>query len=264
VKYLLAPANWRKVAKKISRAPLVILYLDYDGTLTPIRKHPRLARLSAQTKKILRSLSQSKRVKICIISGRSLAEIKKMVGLKNLTYVGNHGLEIEWDGRLVTLPGAGRIKIRLEQTCRRLTPLSRKYTGFWVENKGLTASMHYRLVNRKRIRSLEKEVRQQLKKHLTGFRLTSGKKVWEIRPRTNRDKGWAVRFLSGKFRAKEKLQIYIGDDTTDLDAMKVVNRTGGISVFVGNLERESNSFYNINSPEEVRLFLQRITGVVRK
>ncbi|MCI0531534.1 MAG: trehalose-phosphatase, partial [candidate division Zixibacteria bacterium] len=195
--YLLAPGNWRKVAKKISGAPLVILYLDYDGTLTPIRKHPRLARLSAKTKKTLRSLSQSKRVKICIVSGRSLAEIKKMVGLKNLTYVGNHGLEIEWDGRLVTLPDAGKIKIRLKLICRRLTPLSRKYAGFWVENKGLSASLHYRLVKNSRVPGLEKEVRRLSKKHMTGFRLTSGKKVWEIRPRTNRDKGWAVKFLSG-------------------------------------------------------------------
>ena len=261
MKYLLAPGNWQKIAKKISRAPLVILYLDYDGTLTPIRRHPRLARLSTQTKKILRSLSQSKRVKICIVSGRSLAEIKKMVGLKNLTYVGNHGLEIEWDGRLVTLPDAGKIKIRLKQTCRKLTPLSKHYPGFWVENKGLTASLHYRLVNRKRIRSLEKEVRQQLKKHLTGFRLTSGKKVWEIRPRTNRDKGWAVKFLSGKFRAINKLQIYIGDDTTDLDAMKVVNKMGGISVLVGNTRTNLKNIYRVKSSGEVSTFLKNI-GVI--
>ena len=71
------------------------LFLDYDGTLTPIVQRPQDAVLPTEARELLKDLSKSDRCEMAIISGRALSDIKKLVGLKNITYVGNHGMEIE-------------------------------------------------------------------------------------------------------------------------------------------------------------------------
>jgi len=265
VRHLLAKTNWRNAARRIKKAKLVILFLDYDGTLAPIRRLPHLARISSPAKRLLRRLFKNSKIEICIISGRSLAEIKRMVGLKNLLYVGNHGLEIGEKNGINTLPQASRIKRRIKSICGRLKMFSKQFPGFWVENKGLTASLHYRLVSPSLTKILTKELTVWLKNQIPDLGVTAGKKVWEIRPRTKRNKGWAVQYISRLFPGQEKLKIYAGDDRTDWDAFKKIIQRQGIAIQVGknNNEGHKNYFY-LKSPGELTLFMEKLAALLRK
>lgn len=80
---------------QIKKAQQILLFLDYDGTLTPIAAKPGMAQLSAQAREVLARISGRSSFQLAIISGRSLAELKALVGLENIAYAGNHGLEIE-------------------------------------------------------------------------------------------------------------------------------------------------------------------------
>jgi len=265
VRHLLAKTNWRNAARRIKKAKLVILFLDYDGTLAPIRRLPHLARMSSPARRLLRRLIKNSKIEICIISGRSLAEIKRMVGLKNLLYVGNHGLEIEEKNSINTPPHASDIKRRIKSICGSLKMFSRRFPGFWVENKGLTASLHYRLVPPSLTKNLTKELSAWLKNQVSDLRVTAGKKVWEIRPRTKRNKGWAVEYVNRRYGAPQKLGIYAGDDRTDWDAFKKIIRRRGIAIQVGknNNERCENCFY-LKSPSELTLFMEKLAALLRR
>ena len=242
----------------------MILFLDYDGTLTPIRKLPHLARLSSPAKRLLRGLSKNRKIEICIVSGRSLAEIKRMVGLKNLLYVGNHGLEIEERNDVNTLPQASRIKWRIKSICGRLKMFSRRFPGFWVENKGLTVSLHYRLVPPSLTKKLTKELSAWLKNQVSDLRVTAGKKVWEIRPRTKRNKGWAVEYITRGYSAPQKLGIYAGDDSTDWDAFNIIIKRRGIAIQVGTNGTICKNCFYLKSPGEVILFMEKLFTMLKR
>ena len=85
----------KDIVKKIKRAKGIIFFLDYDGTLTPIRKKPSLARIEKDTKALLKKLQAEPWAEIFIISGRSLKNVKNLIGLKSIHYIGNHGMELD-------------------------------------------------------------------------------------------------------------------------------------------------------------------------
>ena len=84
----------REISNKTRNTDYILLCLDYDGTLVPICKNPSLAKLSLETKELLTDLSQNPCISMNIISGRPLNEIKKLIGIENILYAGNHGFEI--------------------------------------------------------------------------------------------------------------------------------------------------------------------------
>ncbi len=258
MKYLLAKGYWPEIKNKIKIAAKVLLFLDYDGTLTPIRKHPGLARLSANARRILRKLSVKEKMQICIISGRSLAEIRNLVGLKNIIYIGNHGLELNLDCKLQTIPDALKIENRIGKLCRGLKHFNKRFPGFWVENKGLTASLHYRLVPNPLLPELKSELETWLKLRAREFKITAGKKVLEIKPRVNRDKAWAVKYLRSRLRGKDSLTIYMGDDTTDQKALSYAASVKGLAIQIGKCNLYNHSFYYLKRPGETIIFLKRL------
>ncbi|OGC76021.1 MAG: trehalose-phosphatase [candidate division Zixibacteria bacterium RBG_16_50_21] len=263
MKYLLSQRNWTGVVKKITKARQVLLFLDYDGTLTPIKPHPSLAKLSFRTKSILRELSHFPGISICIISGRPLEEIRRVVGLTGITYVGNHGIEIGMGRRRVSIPRASQTRRSLSYLYDRLGPLGRNFPGFWVENKGFTASLHYRQVPGQEVKELLQEIESVLTPLSGKFVVTAGKKVWEIRPKINRDKAWAVKFLSRQSKSVSRLLIYLGDDFTDHKALFKVQHNGGIAIKVGRGSSDINGVYHLKSPREVLSFLTKLAGLIR-
>jgi len=182
------------------------LLFDVDGTLAPIAATPNLARVPDETKVELARLSDSYLLVACI-SGRPGAEAAAMVGVEDIRYVGNHGLEL--DERAPEL--AGRIA------------RFRDAVGLPVEDKGLSLSYHYRSAED------EKEARAELeavaeRARAEGLDPRWGRKVLEIRPSVEADKGTAVVSLLDGVRAR--LALYAGDDTTDLDAFAGLARAG--------------------------------------
>src|SRR3989338_5019146 len=207
------------------------LMLDYDGTLTPLRKHPKLARLSPNRKSFLRQLASRSGTKLAIISGRKLSSVKRMVGLRNIIYIGNHGFEIEAGGRRWIHPAAKGFMSLLKKAKRTLKN-KLPYQGMFVEDKGLTVSVHYRALTKKVFPAFNKLFSRVVKPWLGRIKITHGKKVFEIRPPVDWNKGKAVKWVINALKLKDYQPIYIGDDVTDEDAFRAL-KSKGITLHVG-------------------------------
>lgn len=254
---------WPKIQARLKRAEQILLLCDYDGTLTPIVSRPQDAVLSPKMKRLLAKLTRSPKLTLGIMSGRSLAQIKQLVGLKKIIYAGNHGLEIDCVGTRFIHPEAARSRSLLAQLGQRLKEQLDAIPGVIVENKGLTLSVHYRRVASHNLSQLKKLFAEVIRpfKVAQKVKLTTGKKVWEIRPPVAWDKGQAVRWIikkcAEKLREKQTLlPIYLGDDATDEDAFKAL-RDHGIAIRVGR-PRPTQARYFLRNITEVEDFLQRL------
>ncbi len=138
---------WDEVAHRLKSANHILLLSDYDGTLTPIVDKPELAVLPQEIKKLLRKLAKNRRYTVGIISGRALADLKSKVDLEGIIYAGNHGLEIEGFGSSFLEPIAEEMRPFLKMLNQALSATLRGIKGAFVEDKGLTVSVHYRLVD---------------------------------------------------------------------------------------------------------------------
>ena len=258
MKYLLAKASIQNIENRLSKVQRVFLFLDYDGTLTSIRKAPDLALLSSSVREVLRKLSSLSGVILTIISGRALNEIQKQVNLDGLNYVGNHGLEMKAGFYQDEIPQSNKIRKRMVSFSREIEKRTREIPGILIENKGLTLSIHYRLAKRNCLGKLKEIASSILSPFAKDYNLRGGKKVLEIVPAARRDKGWAVKRISHLFKSKLKsdaLYFYFGDDLTDEDGFGQTNLNKGYSVLVGGNKTCSKAHYYLQSPKEVRLFL---------
>ena len=246
---------------QIKKAQQVLLFLDYDGTLTPIAPKPGMAQLSAGAKEILARISRHSRFQLTIISGRSLAELKALVGLENIAYAGNHGLEIESPQGSFIHPAARQFQPLLREVGKKLREKLAGINGILIEDKGLTLSVHYRLVKETeltRVRQLFCEAIEcrEMKDRL---KVTEGKRVLEVRPPVEWDKGKAIQWLLDIYGMQRSLPIFAGDDVTDEDGFKVLRRVGGISIFVGKDKASSAADYYLNSPEQLGHWLGKLS-----
>lgn len=252
---------WDEILPQIKAAEKAMFLLDYDGTLVPIAPSPDMAQLSPQTRGVLKQISLCAAFELAIISGRSLPDIKALVGLENIAYAGNHGLEIECPQGKFTSPTSVKFRPLLEIVEQRIKEELAGIEGVFIEDKGLTLSVHYRLVQE----PLVKEVRGLLLKAVQGcmkegnFKLTRGKKVIEIRPPLEWDKGKAIEWLLEIYGRPGSLPIFAGDDATDEDGFKVVRELGGIPIFVGRESVPSSADYCVSSPEELCCWLAKFS-----
>lgn len=256
-------ANINKL-KKIFLNKNVFLFLDYDGTLAPIADSPRMAILPKITRKLLVRLAEAPNCKIAIISGRSIKDIKKRIGIKEFIYAGNHGLEIEGPKIRFKSTVHPRFLRTLNEIKEELRGRLSGIEGVFIEDKGLTLSLHYRLVPRKFISEVKTVFRETVITHSVAdrVRIKTGKMVFEMRPPIDWDKGKVVLWLLARQQfsgnAKKVLPIYIGDDVTDEDAFFSL-KNKGVTVVVG-LSKNSRAKYYLKSPQDVTRFLQVVSN----
>ena len=254
-------AQWDKLKEKLNNK-VILLFLDYDGTLTPIVETPDKAVISQNTKDLLDKLSTSPHCRVAIISGRSLSDIKAIVGLKDIIYAGNHGLEIEGPKIKFESPISPRCRAILEHIKTELEEKLSSIKGAILEDKGLSLSIHFRMVNKKQIPQVKAIVHECAIPYLvrSKIKIKSGKMVLEIRLPLEWDKGKVVLWLLArqKFAMSERplIPIYIGDDKTDEDAFKVL-KNRGLTIFVGK-PKPSYAQYYLKDTREVTQFLKRI------
>lgn len=253
-------AVWPDVARRLRSAEHVLLLSDYDGTLTPIVERPELAELPPQTREVLERLVRRHNLTVGIISGRALGDLKARLGLEGIVYAGNHGLEMEGPGLWFVNPLAEEIRPLLRLLHLALLQALSALRGVLVEDKGLTLSVHYRQVDSGRVAEVKSALESVVSPSRAGdrVRVMSGKKVYEVRPAVDWDKGKAIELLLGKYsrgRRTRPLLLYLGDDLTDEDGFRAVNRHDGISVFVGKEEIASAARYCLRSSQEVHELL---------
>lgn len=253
--------DWNRLKKELS-SKYIMLFLDYDGTLTPIVSRPEKAIISKEVKCYLNKLSKSPRCKLAIISGRALKDIMQIVGLKEIIYSGNHGLEIEGPKIRFEAPISARYKAILRQIKNDLNKRLSSIKGAFVEDKGLSLSLHYRLVDKKNRPFVETIFHEAIIVYLikNKIKIKPGKMVLEVRPPVEWDKGKIVLWLLSRQRFILKNEnffpVYIGDDVTDEDAFRVL-RNKGLTIYVGR-PKTSYAQYYLRNTREVSQFLQRI------
>ncbi|MDD4931756.1 MAG: trehalose-phosphatase [Candidatus Colwellbacteria bacterium] len=262
---------WPKVVQQFEDARHILLLADYDGTLTPIVDKPEMADLTEDTRQLIRSLAHQHHLTLGIISGRALADIKDKVGISNLIYAGNHGLEIEGPGISFVNPMAEELKPIIRVMHYFLSRALDSIKGVFVEDKGLTLTIHYRLAEKHRTGEVEEVVKQVAggAEAMGKTVVTPGKKTYEVRPAISWDKGKAIKLLmkqygKGGWRSG-LLPIYIGDDITDEDGFRAIENYGkGLSVFVGGENQKTIARYFLKSPSEVTEFLDILLKEARK
>ena len=247
-----------EITNRIKTYSHVLLFLDYDGTLVPICRDPSLAKLSSERKKLLRTLSKIPWLSTGIISGRPLKEVRKLVGIKEICYAGNHGFEILFRGKNWVHPELKGFESKLGRVALGLKNFTRGIKGVLVEDKKLTVSVHYRNLDGKSPGSILRIVSRVVEPYPGIFTISRGKKVYEVRPSIKWGKGKAVVKLSQLFDPKTRpLKMYIGDDQTDEDAFKVLGK-GDISIRVG-YKKTSKARYFCRGSGDVSRFLEEIT-----
>lgn len=244
----------------------LFFFLDYDGTLTPIAKTPEEAVLPQETKQLLKNLLKTKKCELAIISGRTLQELKKNVGLRNIIYAGSHGFEIEGPNFKFKYPLPYKYKTILKQIRNELHKKLSSVKGIIIEDKRYSVCLHYRLVNSAFVHQVRSCFRRLLKPHLRQKQIViyRGKSVLEARPNLDWNKGKTVLRLLEKISSTHKatsiFPVYIGDDITDEDAFKIL-KAKGLTIFVGKPGRSHAGFYLYNIGEVV-IFLKHILEII--
>ncbi|KAI5411327.1 hypothetical protein KIW84_056427 [Lathyrus oleraceus] len=252
----------------------IALFLDYDGTLSPIVDNPDRAYMSDKMRAAVKSVAEY--FPTAIISGRSREKVHEFVGLTELHYAGSHGMDIigplresvsdnhpncirstDKKGKEVNLfqPAADFLPM-IDEVRMLLVECIRDIKGAKIENNKFCVSVHYRNVDEENWDLVAQRV-YDIMKDYPHLRLTHGRKVLEVRPVIDWDKGKAVTFLLESLGLNDDddvLAIYIGDDRTDEDAFKVLSEVNkGFGILVSSAPKESNAVYSLCDPSEVIL-----------
>jgi len=257
------------------------LFLDYDGTLSPIVDNPENALMSDEMRAALRHAASL--FPTAIISGRSRDKVFDFVKLNELYYAGSHGMDImgpvrkttdsngvecirstDVHGKEVNLfQPASEFLPMITEVYEKLGESVKDIDGARMEDNKFCVSVHYRNV----AEDDYKKVFHRVTAVLEGYpclRLTHGRKVFEVRPVIDWNKGKAVEFLLeslGLSESEDVLPIYVGDDRTDEDAFKVLKASNrGFGILVSSIPKESDAFYSLRDPAEVMEFLRMLAA----
>ena len=233
------------------------VFLDYDGTLTPIVRHPENALLSDSVRQTLRELSAH--APIAILSGRDLDDVRRRVDLDGIVYAGSHGFDIAGPRGLCRqvatefLPNLHAAENELHDTLDRIP-------GAQVERKHFSIAAHYRNVRENDVPRVQRVVDKVAARHRE-LRRIDGKKVYELLPAIDWDKGKAVIWLleTLDLESGSVHPIYIGDDRTDEDAFRALKQVGA-GILVSEESHPTTASYSLKDPAEVERFLRALTS----
>jgi len=246
---------WDEIAPAITDAGECLLLLDYDGTLAPIVPDPEEAFLLPGMKELLDELRGIAGVHIAVVSGRALCDVRLKVGL-DVTYAGNHGLEIEGSGIDFVDKDAKAAAGIVSRICEDLRDAVARIPGAVLEMKGLSASVHFRRVREEDEGRLAAAVHEAAARYSEQIAVLPGNKILEIRPRVTSHKGTAAQLILQSLSAgSDVLPVCIGDDLTDEDMFRQFPE--GITVRVGRCE-DSAAKYCLRGVPEVAEMLRRI------
>jgi trehalose 6-phosphate phosphatase len=240
------------VKSRVRAQRCILLALDFDGTLAPICERPEFARTPVATRSVLNSLATYPGFSVAIISGRSLEDLRARVGL-DLIYAGNHGLEISGAGIPFRHPDAVAAKGDIGAACRELARRLEEVHGAVVEDKGLTATVHFRGAPATEVARIHRLTSEALLP-FGSLIVLPALRAWEVRPRLDWNKGSAVRAIRKKMSVPDPLTICIGDDETDED---MFDDEDAITIKVGHSQRTTARF-SVDGPPDVRIFLQML------
>jgi trehalose 6-phosphate phosphatase len=249
------PSALKHVQEIAGRGNQLAVFLDYDGTLTPIVSRPEEAVLVDSTQAILRKLAV--KMPVAILSGRELKDVRKRVEIDGIVYAGSHGFDIAGP-RGLQRQEATEFLPALDFAEKELREKLAGIAGALIERKRFSIAAHYRNVNESDFPKLERGVSEIASRHRE-LRRIDGKKVYELLPNIDWDKGKAVIWLLEKLSLERPnaRPIYIGDDRTDEDAFRALEQRG-IGILVSEEPRRTAASYSLRDPSEVECFLREL------
>jgi len=243
-------------------APAV--FLDYDGTLTPIVDRPEDARISQSMREVVRNLAR--RCTVCVVSGRDRPVVQDLMGVDDLVVAGSHGFDI-WSPTEGTLehPAGSGFEHLIERVEKQVRADLGAIDGVLIEPKKASVAVHSRLVAEHRRPEVDASVEALLAAHPGELKVTPGKMVHEIQPNLDWDKGKAVLHLLDALGLDRDgiVPLYLGDDITDEHAFQALAETG-IGIFVGDAadpevgDRRTAAHFGLTSIPEVERFLDAL------
>jgi len=239
-----------------TREPAV--FLDYDGTLTPIVDRPEDAVIPPDMKEAVRSLARV--VTVAVVSGRDREDVQNLVGLDEIYYAGSHGFDIAGpQGAHIENDMGSDFLPALDEAEAELRGSTNSISGVLLERKRFSIAVHYRLVSGEDAARVEEEVKRVAALH-PELRRGYGKMVYELQPRIDWHKGKAVNWLLKALALDltRYLPIYVGDDITDEDAFRTL-RDKGIGVVVRDAKRPTGAQFALEDVQDVRTFLGILT-----
>jgi len=236
----------------------LIILSDFDGTLAPIAERPELVRIPDETKRILERLADNARCTLGIISGRSIRDVERYLKIKRIYYAGNHGLEVKGPRLIFTQPLTTSQRAALSESGEELKAVLRGVEGVVIEDKGLTISIHYRMVDENIVKTVEEAVVKVTLTH-PSLKLSTGKKVFELRPDIDWNKGRCAELIV-KAEGSGGLVLYLGDDETDEDAFRALSH--GVTVLVNDHPSPTSARYFVKNTDEVALLLKKILEIL--
>jgi trehalose 6-phosphate phosphatase len=242
-------SNREDVARWFDDSEGLVLGLDFDGTLAPIVDDPTESAITGRARELLGKLAAHPRVLVAVVSGRELDDLVDRVGIEGPVYAGNHGLELRVGEETLVHPEAARQQATIQQLVEELRERLEDVPGSDVEDKGLSATVHYRQGS-DAADDVVSTVETLVDEAETDVRVSSGKEIREIRPSVEWDKGAAMQLL--RDRAPDGYQsLYVGDDTTDEDAFRAV-QPDGVGIRVGSRTDEAtDAAYQVPNQDAV-------------
>lgn len=250
--------DWARVKNRLAQADFgsgrILLGLDFDGTLSEIVDSPGKAVLSPETRRLLRALVKRPDIKVAVLSGRALEDIKKRVGLPGVYYAGNHGLQIDGPGLQWTHPRADELD---HAHWRPLEEDLRNIPGALIERKRLGMAVHYRKVPKRYVRRLADRVRARFAALRDKFRILRGKKTYDIRSAVSWNKGHALGAIRDRLPGGW-MGVFIGDDLTDEEGFRTLGPRA-LTIRVGRV-KETEAQYIFSDRKQVERLLKSLAA----
>lgn len=200
------------------------IMLDIDGTLAPIVEHAADAHVPETTRQLLIAVARRYGLVACI-SGRRASEARAMVSIGSISYVGSHGVELlrsGWTEAVLDDEVADWVR-RIHEFGRDNDTAELRRYRVRLEDKGPIVAFHWRgAPDEEAARAVVDAIAERAQ--ATGLRTHWGRKVLEVRPPVRIDKGAGVARLLDEVGAGIQAALYVGDDTTDLDAFRTLAR----------------------------------------
>ena len=251
------PSALEHVHEIAAHARRLAVFLDYDGTLTPIVSQPTQAVLSDLTRQTVRALAAH--VPVAVLSGRDLDDIRQRVDIEGIVYAGSHGFDIAGPRGLRKQVATEFLPI-MDAAEKELKEKLAGIHGILLERKRFSVAAHYRQANENGVTKVTRALNEVVARH-SELRTIAGKKVFELQPNVDWNKGRAVFWLLETLGLEqpEVLPLYVGDDVTDEDAFRAL-RQRGVGIVVSELPRPTAARYALKSPAEVERFLREIVA----
>jgi len=247
--------------ERISQAQRVWLLLDYDGTLVDFERTPDIIRPNPGLIGLLTDLAQAAGVRLAVISGRRLADLRALIPVEGIWLAGTYGAEwLTPKGELVERFDRDQLRPTLELIKAEWQALVSGESGFHLEDKGLALALHAKYAEDRLAENKLAAARQTIER-FSGpepfLYILGGHKFLEVAPLIC-DKGLAVQYLLKMEPWPGAKLVCLGDDDKDEVAFETVRKLGGICILVARELRRTKARYFLESPTHVREWLANV------